>query len=148
MKSPPAASIPLAAVGLAFAAICGCYIVARAHDHVPAGLKDLPDITHCAMQQPERAVFLGLFMPSCMLMALSWLLAVAAFEARARPGNKGVTTVRAGGAIGVLACGLIIMGESVLDPAPDWTIHVLGDICHIVLFPRAATSVSCRWRLT
>ena len=51
-----AASIPVAAVVLAALAICGCYIVARAHGHVPGGLQDLPDITHCAMQQPERWV--------------------------------------------------------------------------------------------
>lgn len=132
MKSPSAASIPVAAVALAFVAISGCYIVARAHGHVPAGLKDLPDITHCAMQQPERAVFLGFFMPACMLMVLSWLLAVVAFEARAGPGHSGVRTVKTAGVVGVLACGLIIMGESVLDAEPNWTVHVIGDLRHAV----------------
>ena len=77
----------------------------------------------------RRAVFLGLFMPACMLMVLSWLLAVAAFVARADQAADiaGVRTVTIAGATGVLACGLIIMGESVLDPQPNWTIHVLGD---------------------
>ena len=63
-----------------------------------------------------------------MLMVLSWLLAVVAFVARANEADiDGVRTVTIAGATGVLACGLIIMGESVLDPQPNWTIHVLGD---------------------
>jgi hypothetical protein len=132
---PPAATVPVAAVGLAVAAISLSYLVARAHDHVPGGLKDLPDITHCAMHQPERAVFIGLFMPSCMLMIFSWLLALAAFESRAAPAGGGgggssgcgaVRTVRVAVVVGIIACGLLIMGEAVLDPEPNWTIHVLG----------------------
>ena len=85
-----------------------------------------PDITHCAMKQPERAIFLGVMMPSIMLQALSWVLGASALKS-SNHGN--IAAIAA--AVGVVACGLLFMGESVLAPVMfdgrvAGTIHILG----------------------
>ena len=39
------------------------------------------------MRQPERAIFLGLMMPSILLQALSWVLGTAALQSRGGSGK-------------------------------------------------------------
>ena len=118
----PAALVPLAAVGLSFFVIITCYFIAVAHGHVAPGLSNLPDITHCVLHLPARAVFLGLFIPAILLMALSWLLAASVLA----PAGPALSLGWVAAGLGVCGCGLLLMGESVLDPEPNWTVHVLG----------------------
>ena len=100
-----------------------------------------PDITHCAMRQPERAIFLGLMMPSIMLQGLSWVLGATALNLRSRGGSGPICAVAA--TVGVAACFLLSMGESVLDPQPNWTIHVLGASGFFLLSMGAEVAFSC-----
>jgi len=117
--------VPLAAVALSVLSIFLCYGIALAHDRVPSGLRDLPDITHCVLHQPARGVFVALFIPACLLIALSWVLGACALEPPSRAA-AGVTAGRVSAGVGVVACGFLVMGEAALDPEPDWTVHVLG----------------------
>lgn len=130
LVSVPAHCVPIAAVGLATAAILICYVLAASLGHVDWGLTSLPDITHCALELPERAVFIGLFIPSCFLQALSWALGSASGSISAAASDAGpcnTTRMRwLSAAIGVAACSLLIIGESVLDPNPPWAIHIAG----------------------
>ena len=70
----PAAILPAAASVLGVVAIASAYVFAVVRGDQPFGLHNLPDITHCVLKQPERGLFLTLFMPACMMMAASWML--------------------------------------------------------------------------
>lgn len=111
--SMPAAFLPASASALGAVAIMSAYVFAVARGDQQFGLHNLPDITHCVLKQPERGLFLTLFMPACFLQAGSWLV-----------GSWGHS--RKAATIGVIACFLLVVGEAALDAKPNWTIHTIG----------------------
>ena len=96
-------------------AIIASYTMAVIRGDQPFGITHLPDITHCVLKQPERGLFLTLFMPACMLQAGSWLAGAAG----APHGNTAAIW-------GVVSCALLILGEAMLDAHPNWTVHTIG----------------------
>ena len=104
--------IPFCACVLGLLALVLAYWQATSRGDEPTGLKNLPDITHCVLKQPERGVFLSLFMPACMLMAGSW--------------GMGAATTKWAWKLGLMACALLIVGEAMLDEHPNWTVHTIG----------------------
>jgi len=110
--SMPAYIIPAAAAGLGILALILAYAQAILRGDQQPGITNLPDITHCVLKQPERGLFLTLFMPACMCMAGSWGLGAA----------RSPTAWK----LGLVACGLLIMGEAMLDEHPNWTLHTIG----------------------
>lgn len=108
----PAAVLPALASVLGVVAIVSAYAYAVIRGDQQFGLHNLPDITHCVLKQPERGLFLTIFMPACMLMAGSWMLGA--------PNSK---TAWIFGVVGSL---LLVLGEAMLDAKPNWTIHTIG----------------------
>ena len=108
----PAAILPAAASVLGVVAIASAYVFAVVRGDQPFGLHNLPDITHCVLKQPERGLFLTLFMPACMMMAASWML--------------GAPHSRTAWITGVSGSFLLVVGEAMLDAKPNWTIHTIG----------------------
>eukprot|EP00658_Telonema_sp_P-2_P083371 TRINITY_DN9005_c0_g7_i1.p1 TRINITY_DN9005_c0_g7~~TRINITY_DN9005_c0_g7_i1.p1 ORF type:complete len:231 (-),score=42.01 TRINITY_DN9005_c0_g7_i1:103-795(-) len=104
--------IPTASVCLGALALTLAYLQATLRGDQPRGLTHLPDITHCVLKQPERGVFLTLFMPACMGMAASWLM--------------GATSCKYAWRLGLAACFLLVMSEAMLDAHPNWTLHTIG----------------------
>ena len=96
-------------------AIVASYVMAVVRGDQPFGITHLPDITHCVLKQPERGLFLTLFMPACMLQAGSWMV-----------GAAGTPHAKTTATWGVVSCALLILGEAVLDAHPNWTIHTIG----------------------
>jgi len=111
--SVPAAVFPASAAALGAIAILSAYVFAVARGDQIVGLKNLPDITHCVMKQPERGLFLTLFMPACVLQAGSWLV-----------GSWNQS--RGAAIVGACACFLLVVGEAALDAKPNWTVHTVG----------------------
>ena len=108
----PAALIPILASLLGVGSITVPYIVAVARGDQKWGLHNLPDITHCVLDMPERGIFYVLFMPGIALQATSWMLAWPAS--------------RVASVFGVIACCLLVLGEAMLDPHPYWGPHIFG----------------------
>lgn len=113
--SIPAAAFPIVSTTLSFTAIAVAYVQSLALGTVQPGLYNLPDITHCALTQPARGVFLTLFMPAVLCQAFSWLL--GAWDA-----------TRAGALIGFAGCFLLVEGEAQLDEkhTMNWKAHLTG----------------------
>jgi len=110
--SVPAALFPASAVVLSTIAIVSAYVFAVVRGDQKIGLVNLPDITHCVMKQPERGLFLTLFMPACTLQAASWLLQW--------------NSSRSAAIVGAAASLLLLVGEAALDAKPNWTVHTVG----------------------
>jgi hypothetical protein len=110
--SIPAAAIPILASTLGVISITVPYIVAVTRGDKQWGLYNLPDITHCVLDMPERGIFYVLFMPAISFQAMSWVLMWH--------------VTRVASALGVVAAWLLILGESMLDPHPNFTVHIIG----------------------
>mmetsp|Transcript_44562 Transcript_44562/g.147727 ORF Transcript_44562/g.147727 Transcript_44562/m.147727 type:complete len:223 (+) Transcript_44562:157-825(+) len=111
--SMPAAALPAGAAVLGTVAIVSAYLFAVLRGDQKSGLTNLPDITHCVLKQPERGLFLTLFMPACVLQAGSWLVGSWSQSPKAA-------------IFGCSACLLLVVGEAALDAKPNWTVHTIG----------------------
>ena len=113
VASMPAAALPASAALLGTVAIVSAYVFAVLRGDQKPGLTNLPDITHCVLKQPERGLFLTLFMPACVIQAGSWLV-----------GSWNQSPKAA--IFGAAACFLLVVGEAALDAKPNWTVHTVG----------------------